>query len=225
MATLEPGETLGEILRRLEVLEQRLHGSGPGDGGGRRVAPGAPAPPPTVRERPTETPQPTRGAPRGPAGGAPRGYAAPVAAAPFVAPAVATATATAEPASAALERDQASEGCWRAVIEGINARKRMLGAFLEEIRFLGVGGGVAVVAMDDLHRNVIEEKDNRALVMEELARAFGRPLGLRCAPASAAAGIAPATAPPAAKDVTPLIDQAIAWFQGDVIERRSERTT
>jgi hypothetical protein len=134
--------------------------------------------------------------------------------------------ALAEPASAAaLERDAAADGCWRAVIEGINGRKRMLGAFLEEIRFLGLGGGAVVVAMDDLHRNVIEEKDNRSLVMEEVSRAFGRPLALRCAPANAAAGVAAPPTAPAAKDVTPLIDQAIAWFQGDVIERRSERTT
>ena len=44
----------------------------------------------------------------------------------------------------------------------INARKRMLGAFLEESRFLGRAGDALVLAMDDLHRAVIDEKENRA---------------------------------------------------------------
>jgi hypothetical protein len=44
MATLEPGETLAEILRRLEALERRLGGSAPGpaagSGSGTRAATG-----------------------------------------------------------------------------------------------------------------------------------------------------------------------------------------
>jgi len=70
------------------------------------------------------------------------------------------------------------------------------------------------VAMDDLHRTVVEEKENRALVIEAIAHAFNRPLGLKVAPL-AAAGLTP----PAPVDYRPLVDQAIAWFQGDPIER------
>jgi hypothetical protein len=53
-------------------------------------------------------------------------------------------------------------------------------------------------------------------------RAFGRSLALRCVPPGGAARPRPAVA-----DVRPLVDQAIAWFQGDVIERNvraAERT-
>ena len=99
----------------------------------------------------------------------------------------------------------------------------MLGAFLEESRFLGLAGGALVLAMDDLHRAVVEEAENRALLLAEIRTAFGRPIELRCAPL-AEAGLAA----PQPLDFRPMIDQAIAWFQGDPIERpsgRSERTS
>jgi hypothetical protein len=113
-----------------------------------------------------------------------------------------------------LERDEAADACWRDVVAAANLSKRMLGAFLEESRFIGLAQGKVVVAMDDLHRAVVEERENRAIVVAEIARAFGRPLELRCAPL-AEMGMSPA--PPV--DYRPLVDQAIAWFQGDPIER------
>jgi hypothetical protein len=98
----------------------------------------------------------------------------------------------------------------------------MLGAFLEESRFIGVAQGKVVVAMDDLHRAVVEERDNRAIVTAEIERAFGAAFELRCAPL---AEVGPS--PPAPTDYRPLVDQAVAWFQGDPIERptpKRERT-
>lgn len=120
------------------------------------------------------------------------------------------------------EVDPADEATWRGTIAGVNGRKRMLGAFLEESRFLGVAGGMVVLGMDDLHRAVVEEKDNRAMLMEELARAFGRPVSLRCVTGE---GALAAPRPPALADVKPLVDQAIAFFDGEVIDprRASER--
>jgi hypothetical protein len=116
-------------------------------------------------------------------------------------------------------RDDASEQCWRDAIRGVNATKRMLGAFLEESLFVGLSGETMVLAMDDLHRTVIDEKDNRALLFAEVRRAFGRPLALRCVPPDPQA--LARQAPP---DVRPLVDQAIAWFDGDVVERSAQRT-
>ena len=64
--------------------------------------------------------------------------------------------------------------------------------------------------LDDFHRAVVDEKENRGIIAAEAERAFGRPLVVQCAPLSGP------VAPPA--DVEPLIDRAIAWFAGDVIE-------
>jgi hypothetical protein len=104
---------------------------------------------------------------------------------------------------------------WVRAVESVGKRKRMLGAFLEACRFLGLEADAVTLAMDDLHRAVIEEKDNRALTLEELARVYGRPLTLRCV-ALDAERAAPA---PRHEDLNPMIDNAIRWFEGDIIER------
>ena len=193
MATLEPGDTLAELLQRLESLERRLAGGQPEAPAASPTRPGAPV-----------------------AGGAAPRNAAPAPAAAAAAPRVEPAPGIPplSAATATLERDERVEACWREAIAATNLKKRMLGAFLEESRLVGLGNGELVVAMDDLHRTVVEEKENRALVVEAIARAFNRPLGLKVAPL-AAAGLTP----PAPVDYRPLVDQAIAWFQGDPIER------
>ena len=193
MATLEPGDTLAELLQRLESLERRLAGGQPEAPAASPTRPGAPV-----------------------AGGAAPRNAAPAPAAAAAAPRVEPAPGIPprSAATATLERDERVESCWREAIAATNLKKRMLGAFLEESRLVGLGNGELVVAMDDLHRTVVEEKENRALVVEAIARAFNRPLGLKVAPL-AAAGLTP----PAPVDYRPLVDQAIAWFQGDPIER------
>ena len=193
MATLEPGDTLAELLQRLESLERRLAGGQPEAPAASPTRPGAPV-----------------------AGGAAPRNAAPAPAAAAAAPRVEPAPGIPprSAATATFERDERVEACWREAIAATNLKKRMLGAFLEESRLVGLGNGELVVAMDDLHRTVVEEKENRALVVEAIARAFNRPLGLKVAPL-AAAGLTP----PAPVDYRPLVDQAIAWFQGDPIER------
>jgi hypothetical protein len=98
----------------------------------------------------------------------------------------------------------------------INGRKRMLGAFLEESRLLGLAGTGLVLAMDELHRAVVEEKDNRALIAEEVQRAFGRALLVRC---HTGAGPVARPQPPSVDDVQPMVDQAIAFFEGEIVEK------
>jgi hypothetical protein len=95
----------------------------------------------------------------------------------------------------------------------------MLGAFLEESRFVGLAEDAVVVAMDDLHRTVVEEKENRALIVVELERAFGRKVALRCAPLEAGAP----RRRPAVEDVAPMVERAIEFFQGEAVEPRSRR--
>jgi hypothetical protein len=116
---------------------------------------------------------------------------------------------------------------WLATVDGVNEQKRMLGAFLQACRFDGATDAHVVLAMDDLHRAVVDEKDNRAIIARVVARTFGRPLEFRCVPLE---GGVPA--PRTSEEVRPLIDLAIAWFEGDIIEpggttsgtRASERT-
>jgi hypothetical protein len=65
---------------------------------------------------------------------------------------------------------------------------------------------------------VVEDPDNHTIVLAELAPVFGRPLALRSqAPDAARAR--------ATQDLKPAIDRAVAFFQGEIIERprREER--
>jgi hypothetical protein len=104
---------------------------------------------------------------------------------------------------------------WERVIEGVNARKRMLGAFIQEGQFLGVTPQGILLGTDDLHRSVIDERENRALIADEVAKVFGRPVALRCTPIGPGAAPGPASVP----DLKPLIDRTIAWFEGDLVQR------
>ena len=92
----------------------------------------------------------------------------------------------------------------------------MLGAFLEESRLVGVAGNDVVLAMDDLHRAVVDVAEHRALVGEAVRAAFGRALGLRCVPIATDAQ----NRLPTVDDVRPMIQRAIDWFDGEIIERR-----
>jgi DNA polymerase III subunit gamma/tau len=274
MATLEPGETLAELLARLEALERRLNGGSggppPAPAGGTRAGASGRAMKPTAGQ-PAVSHGSTAAEARGPvprgsspnaqsaAFDAPRSVAAPPpatataptaraatppASAPEPRAAVAPAPATngaavaehpvpgplprgdvmAEIAAAGLSLviDPDVERGWARAVASVNARKRMLGAFLEESVLLGLAGGILVLSMDELHRAVVEESTNRALLLEEAQRAFGRALEVRCT-----AAVAGPPRPVQDADVKPLIDRAIAWFEGDIIERpdRGERTS
>jgi hypothetical protein len=111
--------------------------------------------------------------------------------------------------------EAADEAQWKQAIGLVNGRKRMLGAFLEESRFLGIGGDAVVLGMDDLHRAVVDVAEHRAMVCEELARVFGRALDLRCVPVPDGAAPRRLTA----DDVKPMIDRAIQMFDGEVVDR------
>jgi hypothetical protein len=92
----------------------------------------------------------------------------------------------------------------------------MLGAFLAETQLIGVAGGALVLAMDDLHRSVVDASEHRALVQEELSRAFGRALRLNCTPGAANT---PERRAAKADSLRPIIERAMEVFDGEVIER------
>ena len=233
MATLEAGETLSEILERLQELEQRLGGE-PGASPPRRSTPGSGArsswaapvstgsasatavpPQPSPREA-TVAPQP---APREGAGSQPAMRKPESAEVHRAAGAVPSATAVADEP---LELDERVEQCWRQAIAGTNARKRLLGAFVEESRFLGRTPAGLVLATDDLHRAVIEEKENRALLADEVRRAFGEALPVVCVPLAGP----PLAEKPSIQSTREMVQRAVAWFEGESIapaQRGAER--
>jgi DNA polymerase-3 subunit gamma/tau len=202
MATLEPAETVGALLERLESLERRLAGAG-GTSGGSTGSGGSPRATPPARSAP---PPPSRSAPADPA--RTRSAAGP-------SRPQASATAVADP-PADVERDGEIESAWTRTVAAVNARKRMLGAFLEESRLVGLAGGSLVLSMDHLHRSVVDAPEHRAMVCEEMARAFGRPLELRC---SVVEGVTQATQVAKADSLKPLIERAMEVFDGEVIDR------
>jgi DNA polymerase-3 subunit gamma/tau len=202
MATLEPAETVAALLERLESLEKRLVGGGGTSGGS--TGPGG-SPRATAPARPATTP-PVRSAPASPA----RTQSAASSTRPQ-----ASAAALAEP-PAAVALDAETEAGWARTVAAVNGRKRMLGAFLEESRLVGLAGAVLVLAMDHLHRSVVDAPEHRAMVGEELTRAFGRPLELRC---SVVEGVVQATQAAKADSLKPLIERAMEVFDGEVIDR------
>ncbi|HTR97060.1 MAG TPA: DNA polymerase III subunit gamma/tau [Candidatus Acidoferrales bacterium] len=228
MVTLEPAESVALLIERLEALERRLAGgsappprgpAGPA-GGGVRAGAGAPAAAPArapLRAAPSASSQapPAVASARA---ASPPATAATTPPAPASGAGAAASTATLAPAeapAAGAGLDELTERRWQATIAAVNARKRMLGAFLEECRLIALEGNALVLAMDDLHRAVVDASEHRALVREELERVFGAPLQLRCAPLGASEAPRPATE----ADVRPLIERAIEFFDGEVIER------
>jgi DNA polymerase-3 subunit gamma/tau len=225
MATLEPGESLAELLGRLEALEKRLTGGPSPEASSGVRSPSHPAP---ARSTSARSAIPGSDSPQTPPSGAPgygptsppsertpkaTGGMSPSQRSDLEAPSPLTPTMT----TAVLDDDAPRldadvEQRWLSVIEAVNAQKRMLGAFLQESRLLGVTSKALVLAMDALHRSVVDERDNRALVERNAEAAFGAPLKLQCVTeADAGARQRPS-------DVKPLVDRAIAWFEGDVIQ-------
>jgi hypothetical protein len=107
---------------------------------------------------------------------------------------------------------------WEATVQGVNGKKRMLGAFLQESRFLGVTTRAVFLAADDLHRSVVDEQGNRALVEEQLVQVFGRAVALQVVPLVADDAASPKP------DVRPMVERAKQWFDGDLIGRPKTET-
>jgi DNA polymerase-3 subunit gamma/tau len=176
-------------------------GSGAGPGGTWGGGPGA-----SLESGPAAQPPPVA-APR-PAGGE--------AAIPAV---VGAPAGDAPPVAVAMPEASDSELAerWSQVLHGVNERKRMLGAFLSQSRLLAVGEGGLVLAMDDLHRAVLDDRENRALLGEEIERVFGARLPFSCTRPVAEAP----RRPPTAADIQPLIERATQFFDGEAVQRSS----
>jgi DNA polymerase-3 subunit gamma/tau len=219
LCTLPQASQVETLLRKLEALEARL--------GGSAAAPAPDAPPGGARARGREA----RGA--GPAGGDPpgpmrfaSGPAAPAARAEAPPP---SPQATA-PALESAPAGEESPGRWRDLVERVKERKLLLGTCLEEGTFLGVSQGKARVALSPehaFHRAMLEMKENRAILNEELERSFGRGAALLCEiatggaaarrPMTAADPAAPQRAPGSAEPA-PGVDAGGAGMVRRIVE-------
>jgi len=72
---------------------------------------------------------------------------------------------------------------WRFVVERVKERKLLLGTCLEEGFLIGVSGNLLNLALSpehSFHKAMLEMKENRELVQQELERGFGRKLVFQC---------------------------------------------
>ncbi|HEX7076876.1 MAG TPA: hypothetical protein VF363_00500 [Candidatus Eisenbacteria bacterium] len=72
---------------------------------------------------------------------------------------------------------------FKAAVERVKERKLLLGTCLEEGAFLGVAGGAVRVALSgehSFHKAMLEMKENREILNQELERQFGRGASIHC---------------------------------------------
>ncbi len=174
LCTLPTAGAVDTLIRRLESIEAKLGGGGgAGTAGSGGSGPRASAPDPPRPASPSsyEIPRAERRA-------APAVAQAPaVAAAPVVAPARESEGPPAVPPPGG-DSDR-----WRFVVERVKERKLLVGTCLEEGAFLGVSGTRLTIALTpehSFHRAMLEMKENRELIQQELERGFERKLSFEC---------------------------------------------
>ncbi|HEU4723960.1 MAG TPA: hypothetical protein VFU59_01555, partial [Candidatus Eisenbacteria bacterium] len=199
LCTLPTAGAVDTLIRRLESIESRLGGGSGASGAGGGSAPrGAASDPPRAETLSThEIPRAER-------------RAAPPSAPPSAPSAVsqtalprATPSPTPKPALGIVTsgEDLAASGSddsalslapaplggdsdrWRFVVERVKERKLLLGTCLEEGFFIGVSGSQFTVALSpehSFHKAMLEMKENRELIQQELERGFGRRLAFQC---------------------------------------------
>ncbi len=202
LCTLPTAGAVDTLIRRLESIEARLGGAaGPGGssgsgGGGPRAA--AAEPPRVVDESPRATAPSTYEIPRAERRAAPSVPALPGASDQAVLPRSAPkpvlgiVTSGVDLALPGTEQEGSTDSAptggdsdrWRFVVERVKERKLLLGTCLEEGFFLGVSGAHLTVALSpehSFHKAMLEMKENRELIQQELERGFGRKLSFQCA--------------------------------------------
>ena len=194
LCTLPTAGGIDTLLRRLESIEARLGGGsagGQGSVGGESPRSGTASTYENPRAERRAAPPPP--APAAPAPGAsgqaalPRAAAKPVLgivnsgedlAASGAGAGAAGAVGAEPPAPDAGDSDR-----WRFVVERVKERKLLLGTCLEEGFLIGVAGASLNLALSpehSFHKAMLEMKENRELIQQELERGFGRKLAFQC---------------------------------------------
>ena len=170
LCTLPTAGAVDTLIRRLESIEAKLGGAGGGAGaagsGGSGPRAVAPVSPRAASPSPYEIPRAER-----------RVAPAVEAVAPIRAPALEIQGPPAGPPPGG-DSDR-----WRFVVERVKERKLLVGTCLEEGAFMGVSGAHLTIALTpehSFHRAMLEMKENRELIQQELERGFERKLSFEC---------------------------------------------
>lgn len=218
MCTLPTAARIEDLIRRLADLEAKLGGGGGGGGGG-VPAPAASRAPAATTPAPSASQPPRRGSTLG---------LAELAAAPTPA----AASAGGAPDLRLVESPVAVEAAdpsdpvvrWRQTVDRVKERKLLLGTCLEEGLYLGMAGDNVRIALSvehAFHRAMLELKENREILNEELAILYGSGARLLCESAVLAGPVA-AGAPPAARPEATLVDRIVELFDGEVMGQGPE---
>lgn len=191
LCTLPTAGPIDDLIRRLESLEARLGGES--SRGGAAGGPGPPRAealaPPRAEARPPRAAAPAP--PRAEAPAQPRAMAA--APSPVAAPPAAAPLSTKAPEAEHAAAPDGPADLWRRAVVRVKERKLLLGTCLEEGAFLGASGGsvrVALAPEHSFHKAMLEMKENREILNQELESVFGRGIALSCV-ISAEGGPAP----------------------------------
>ena len=176
MARLEDPGPLDELAKRLDAVARRLDGGAaapsPGRGGG----------------------QPPASSPRS------KAPAAPAAPDPLPPPDIdesAEAPEDLPPPAAASELEGELGSVWRALLERVGRRKRMLGSFLAHGAPVTLDqDGLSVMFENNYHEGMVNRRENLALIRDELAAAAGRPTEFRARVGRPPPGARVVAAPP-----------------------------
>jgi len=227
LCTLPTAARIEDLIRRLSDLESRLGATG-GTAAGRPGATSV-APAPSAPAAP-----PGRGSPPPRASADPGPPRAGLSAVPAVAPAPSDLVATPAGSPAALRLVESPAGVeaadpgdpvvrWRHAVDRVKERKLLLGTCLEEGFFLGMAGGNVRIALSGehaFHRAMLELKENREILNEELERLYGRGAKLLCESMAASGADASTARSGKRSDAVPeatLVDRIVELFDGEVM--------
>ncbi|MFN8176629.1 MAG: DNA polymerase III subunit gamma/tau [bacterium] len=211
MTRLEDPGALDELARRLEAVARRLgggetpppsspRGAGGGDPGATDAAPSdSPPPRPAAPRRPSEPPDRDSAPPRPPAS---RRASEP----PEPAPPADFEDSAEEEAPPPLGATVSGElgSLWRALLDRVGRRKRMLGSFLAHGTPVTLDDdGLHIVFENNYHEGMVLRRENLVVIREELALAAGRPLEVRARVGSPPLGARGVEAPAAERRSDP----------------------
>jgi DNA polymerase III subunit gamma/tau len=229
LCTLPTAARIEDLIRRLGDLESKL-----GGGAGQPPATTAQRPPAAPPTQPSSAPRRGSSTPRaGEEQDPPRAMlsAVPAAAPPAAIPEPLPPVSAGSPASLRLVESPAPVETvaddpvvrWRHAVDHVKERKLLLGTCLEEGFFLGMAGAHVRIALSEehaFHRAMLELKENREILNEEMEHFYGRGARLLCESAVPPGAPSPVGGRPPELDrpQASIVDRIVELFDGEVMD-------